>query len=154
MRFVLYRVEKREDSQGEDRKYDSAEKQVERRGRERREFLRSLCAVGAPLIFHRSWENRIDNVSHPNAIRDPHTEGIEARNSHSFAAHRERGTKNRVRRRVVPEGSRHHGGRRAIRVYIITVIYHNGVSEEVSVSAKWMIRFTIIPSIRAKQRAA
>lgn len=47
MRFVLYRVEKREDQQGEDQKYDSAKKQVERRGRERREFLRSLCAVGA-----------------------------------------------------------------------------------------------------------
>lgn len=47
---------------------------------------------GAPLIFHRSWENRIDNVPHPDAVRGPHTEGIEARNSHSFVAHRERGT--------------------------------------------------------------
>lgn len=35
-------------------------------------------------------------------------------------------------------------------------IYHhrdNGVLEEVSVSAKWVIRFTVISSIRAIQRA-
>lgn len=52
-----------------------------------------------------------------------------------------RGTKNKVRRRVVSEGSRHHGGRRAIRICIITVI-----TEKVGVSAKWMIRFTVSPS--------
>lgn len=54
--------------------------------------LAGHSARGAPLIFHRSWENRIDNVPHPDAVRGPHAEGIEARNSHSFAAHRERGT--------------------------------------------------------------
>lgn len=106
MRFVLYRVEcarktsvdKREDGAGiaimrENWKVETKE------ARDPRVTLRAERVINFSSVL---GKNRIDNVSRPDAVRGPHAEGIEARNSHSFAAHRKRGgrSKNRVRRRV------------------------------------------------------
>lgn len=71
---------------------------------------------------------------------------------------RKRFEKQSKRSCVVTEGFRHrrNDDRRVIHMYRY-VLYHNrdnGISEEINVSAKWAIRFTIIPSIRAIQRAA
>lgn len=102
-----------------------------------------------PLIFHWSWENRIDNVSHPDAVRGPHAEGIEARTSHSFVAHRKREgrSKNKVRHRI---------GGLAVMATVEWFIYRRDNSrarEMASVNAKWVIRakFTVISSIRMIQ---
>jgi len=94
MRFVLYRVERTTTGKPGGEIGEENRQRRKLKGETKRcECLGSLGA-GRPLIFHRSCENGIDNVPHPDAgyvarlLRELRHE-IHIR----FAGHRERGTR-------------------------------------------------------------